>query len=109
PLGRSADARTPDIYTPSLHDALPISEEYDELAHRHYDQGDYDAALEALKEGLSLYPHSVDLYVGIGYTRLAREEYGWARQAFERALVLDPEHEDALVGMGEVMLRFGQP
>jgi len=85
------------------------SEEYDELAHRHYDQGDYDAALEALKEGLSLYPHSVDLYVGIGYTRLAREEYGWARQAFERALVLDPEHEDALVGMGEVMLRFGQP
>lgn len=85
------------------------SEEYDELAHRHYDQGDYDSALEALKEGVTLYPHSVDLYVGIGYTRLAREEYGWARQSFERALVLDPEHEDALVGMGEVMLRFGQP
>lgn len=84
------------------------SEEYDELAHRHYDQGDYDSALETLKEGLTLYPHSVDLYVGIGYTRLAREEYGWARQVFERALVLDPEHEDALVGMGEVMLRFGQ-
>ncbi len=84
------------------------SEEYDELAHRHYDQGDYDAALDTLKEGLTLYPHSVDLYVGVGYTRLAREEYGWARQSFERALVLDPEHEDGLVGMGEVLLRFGQ-
>ena len=84
------------------------SEEYDELAHRHYDQGDYDSALDTLKEGLTLYPHSVELYIGIGYTRLAREEYGWARQSFERALVLDPEHEDALVGMGEVMLRFGQ-
>lgn len=84
------------------------SEEYDELAHRHYDRGDYDSALDTLKEGLTLYPHSVDLYVGIGYTRLAREEYGWARQAFERALVLDPEHEDGLVGMGEVMLRLGQ-
>lgn len=84
------------------------SEEYDDRAHKLYDEGQYDSALETLKEGLRLYPHSVDLYVGIGYTRLAREEYGWARQSFERALVLDPEHEDALVGMGEVLLRFGQ-
>jgi Flp pilus assembly protein TadD len=84
------------------------SEEYDDRAHKLYDEGDYDSALETLKEGLRLYPHSVDLYVGIGYTRLAREEYGWARQAFERARVLDPEHEDALVGMGEVLLRLGQ-
>jgi Flp pilus assembly protein TadD len=84
------------------------SEEYDERAHRHYDDGNYDAALETLKEGLRLYPHSVELYVGLGYTRLAREEFVWARQAFERALVLDPEHEDGLVGMGESLLRFGQ-
>jgi Flp pilus assembly protein TadD len=84
------------------------SEEYDERAHRHYDEGDYDAALDTLKEALRLYPHSVELYVGLGYTRLAREEFVWAKQAFERALVLDPEHEDGLVGMGEVLLRFGQ-
>lgn len=83
------------------------SEEYDERAHRHYDEGNYEAALDTLKEGLRLYPHSVELYVGLGYTRLAREEYVWARQAFERALVLDPEHEDGLVGMGEALLRFG--
>jgi tetratricopeptide (TPR) repeat protein len=84
------------------------SEEYDERAHRYYDEGDYDAALETLREALRLYPHSVELYVGLGYTRLAREEYAWARQSFERALVLDPEHEDGLVGMGETLLRFGQ-
>lgn len=83
------------------------SEEYDERAHRYYDDGNYDAALETLKEGLRLYPHSVELYVGLGYTRMAREEYVWAKQAFERALVLDPEHEDGLVGMGESLLRFG--
>src|SRR5690606_48344 len=34
--------------------------------------------------------------------------YVWAKQAFERALVLDPEHEDGLVGLGEALLRFGQ-
>lgn len=84
------------------------SEEYDERAHRMYDNGDYEGALDTLKEGIQLYPHSVELYVGLGYTRLAREEYVWARQDFERALVLDGEHEDALVGLGEVMLRFGR-
>ncbi|MGH7446352.1 MAG: tetratricopeptide repeat protein, partial [Longimicrobiales bacterium] len=84
------------------------SEEYDERAHRYYDDGEYEAALDTLKDGLRLYPHSVELYVGLGYTRLAREEFIWARQAFERALVLDPEHEDGLVGMGESLLRFGQ-
>jgi tetratricopeptide (TPR) repeat protein len=83
------------------------SEEYDERAHRYYDDGDYDSALETLKEALRIYPHSVELYVGLGYTRLAREEYVWAKQAFERALVLDPEHEDGLVGLGESLLRFG--
>jgi Flp pilus assembly protein TadD len=84
------------------------SEEYDERAHKQYDRGDYDSALDTLKEGLRIYPHSVDLYVGLGYTRLAREEYVWAKQAFEKALVLDPEHDDAMVGLGEALLRFGR-
>lgn len=84
------------------------SEEYDEQAHKLYNEGDYDGALEMLKEGLSLYPNAVELYVGLGYARLAREEYAWARRAFERASALDPTHEDALVGLGEVLLRFGE-
>jgi tetratricopeptide (TPR) repeat protein len=84
------------------------SEEYDEQAHALYNEGDYDGALAMLKEGLSLYPNAVELYIGMGYARLAREEYAWARQAFERAVVLDPSHEDGLVGLGETLLRFGQ-
>lgn len=84
------------------------SEEYDEQAHKLYNDGDYDGALEMLKEGLSLYPNAVELYVGLGYARLAREEYAWARHSFERAVLLDPGHEDALVGLGETLLRFGE-
>ena len=61
-----------------------------------------------LREGLALYPTAVELHVGVGYARLAREEYAWARRAFEEALVLDPEHEDALAGLGETLLKFGQ-
>lgn len=89
-------------------DGFLSSEEYDEQAHRLYNDGDYDAALEMLKEGLALYPNAVELYVGMGYARLAREEYAWARHAFERAALLDPSHEDALVGLGETLLRFGE-
>jgi Flp pilus assembly protein TadD len=89
-------------------DSLLSSEEYDERAHRLYDDGRYDTALATLKDGLRLYPHSVELYVGLGYTQLAREEYVWAKQAFERSLVLDPNHEDALIGLGESLLRFGR-
>ena len=84
------------------------SEEYDEQAHKLYNDGDYEGALEMLKEGLSLYPNAVELYVGLGYARLAREEYAWARKAFERAAILDPAQADALVGLGETLLRFGE-
>jgi Flp pilus assembly protein TadD len=84
------------------------SEEYDERAHQLYNEGNYDAALATLHEGLSLYPHAVELHVGVGYARLARDEFAWARRSFEEALVLDPEHEDGLAGLGETLLRFGQ-
>lgn len=83
------------------------SEEYDDRAHQLYNEGDYDAALDVLKEGLQLYPHAVELHIGLGYTRLARDEVAWARRCFQEALGLEPEHEDALVGMGEVLLRLG--
>ncbi len=83
------------------------SEEYDEHAHRLYDDGEYDRALEVLKDGLVLYPDSVELLIGLGYTRLVREEFVWAKHAFEQAVALEPEHEDALAGLGEVLLRFG--
>ena len=84
------------------------SEEYDERAHQLYNEGQYDEALEVLREGLALYPNSVELHIGVGYAYHAREEFAWARRSFEEALVLDPEHEDALAGLGETLLKFGQ-
>ncbi|MDA1082168.1 MAG: tetratricopeptide repeat protein [Gemmatimonadetes bacterium] len=84
------------------------SEEYDERAHQLYNEGNYDGALETLREGLALYPNAVELHIGVGYARLARDEFAWARKCFEEALVLDPDHEDALAGLGETLLKFGQ-
>ena len=84
------------------------SEEYDERAHQLYNEGQFDEALDILREGLTLYPNSVELHVGVGYAQLAREEYAWARHSFEQALVLEPEHEDGLAGLGETLLKLGQ-
>jgi len=84
------------------------SEEYDDRAHQLYNDGQYDDALTVLREGLTLYPSAVELHVGAGYAQLAREEFAWARYSFEQALVLEPEHEDGLAGLGETLLKLGQ-
>jgi Flp pilus assembly protein TadD len=84
------------------------AEEFDEQAHRLYEAGEYDDALDILREGLRHHPDSALLHVGLGYVRIAREEYAWARISFETALDLDPEYEDAWVGLGETLLKFGR-
>ena len=89
-------------------DPFLSSEEYDERAHALYNEGKYDEALALLREGLGVYPQAVELHVGVGYARLAREEYAWARRAFDDALALDAEHEDAIAGLGEVLMKFGR-
>ncbi len=83
------------------------SDDYDEQAHQLYNEGRYDEALAVLREGLSLYPNAVELHVGTAYAHLAREEFAWARRAFESALALDSDHEDALAGVGETLLKVG--
>ncbi len=91
-----------------MSDPFLSSNEYDERAHQLYNEGQYDEAIDTLREGLGLYPHAVELHVGMGYARLAREEFAWARRAFEEARGLDPDHEDTLAGLGEVLLKFGE-
>jgi Flp pilus assembly protein TadD len=84
------------------------SEDFDERAHQCYDAGEYEQALHILQQGLICYPEAADLHVGLGYVRMAREEFAWARRSFEAALALDGDHEDAWVGLGEALLKFGE-
>ena len=82
--------------------------EYDAEAQRLYDAGDQEAALDVLMEGLVVHPESHALHLTLGYVRLAREEYAWARAAFEETLSLSPDHEEALVGLGDALLKLGE-
>ena len=91
-----------------MSDVFQSSDEYAENAHQLYLAGHYDEALGLLRQGLSIFPHAAELHVGMGYARLAREEYAWARGGFENALALEPNHEDALAGFGETLLKLGE-
>jgi len=84
------------------------SDDFDDHAHQLYNEGRYDEALTLLTEGLTLYPNAVELHVGAAYAQLAREEFAWSRRAFEAALDLEPDHEDALAGLGEALLKLGE-
>ncbi|HET7038908.1 MAG TPA: tetratricopeptide repeat protein [Gemmatimonadales bacterium] len=84
------------------------SEDLAEQAHQLYNEGRYDDAIALLRTGLESFPYATELHVGLAYAYLAREDFGWARRAFDTALTLNPEHEDALVGMGEVLLKLGR-
>jgi Tfp pilus assembly protein PilF len=90
-----------------MSDAFLSSDDFDEQAHHLYNEGRYDEALSILKEGITLYPHAVELHIGSAYAHLAREEFAWARRSFEHALSLDPDHEDGLAGHGETLLKVG--
>ena len=83
-------------------------DDYDLRAQKHYEAGELDAAIQILREGTAIYPEVAELRVSLGYTELAREEFAWARSAFAAALRLEPDHEDALVGLGETQLKFGE-
>ncbi|MGD8496096.1 MAG: tetratricopeptide repeat protein [Gemmatimonadales bacterium] len=84
------------------------AEEYDRRAQERYEAGDYDAALDILQEGTSLYPDAVELRVSLGFTQMGREDFVQARRAFRTALALEDDHEDALAGIGEAHLKLGE-
>ncbi|MDH3496799.1 MAG: tetratricopeptide repeat protein [Gemmatimonadota bacterium] len=92
-----------------MSDAFLSAEDFAEQAHQLYNEGRYDDALKVLRDGLTAFPYAAELHVGLAYAQLALENYAWARRSFADALRINGEHEDALVGMGEVLLRLGQP
>lgn len=89
-------------------DSFLSAEDYAEQAHQLYNEGRIDDAMQVLRTGLTAYPFAAELHVGLAYAYLAREEYAWARRSFDDALRINAEHEDALVGLGEALLKLGR-
>lgn len=56
-----------------------------------YQQGRTEEALDFLKEGIAANPESADLYASLADIYLGEERYEEAREAFEKALLYEPQ------------------
>ena len=92
-----------------MSDAFLSSDDFDEQAHQLYNEGRYDEALLILKEGITLYPHAVELHIGMAYAHLAREEYAWSRRSFEHALGAGPRPRGRPGRAGRDAAQAGRP
>ena len=59
-----------------------------------------------LRRGVLNHPYSLSLRVSLSYAELACEEFAWAKQGFEEVLAVEPDNEDALIGLGEALLKL---
>ena len=91
------DTATTEIYTLSLHDALPIS----------LNAGNLDAAVRDLQASVDAKP-SVDGYFALGNAFAQQDRMQEAINAYDQALKLDPEHTASLANRGVAYYRLGQ-
>jgi Flp pilus assembly protein TadD len=69
----------------------------------------YDAARKVLSKALQKAPGNPDILYLLGVTELGLLHIDLARENFQRALSLDPNHELSLVAFGELQLHAGTP
>jgi tetratricopeptide (TPR) repeat protein len=71
-------------------------------------QGDTAAAAELLLGYLDRHPRVVEGWCLLGKTRLVEGDFGAAREAFEKALEVEPTSRDASHGMAEALANLGR-
>jgi tetratricopeptide (TPR) repeat protein len=87
----------------------PSAAELFRRADRLRHDGQYEEAERLVAEGLRRSPNSAAGHLLAAYLHLALREPGPARDAFEHALSLDPDHPRALLGLARLALEEGNP
>jgi tetratricopeptide (TPR) repeat protein len=80
-----------------------------EVAIFKYEQGDMPGAMKLIDEGLKLDPDYKDLIAAKGLVYYSVKDTKRALQQFGRSLILDPDFELGLYGVGLVMEELGNP
>jgi Flp pilus assembly protein TadD len=73
------------------------------------DQGDFSGAVEKLEMYVEATPHDADGYNLLGFGYRQQEQYDLAKQAYDRALQLDPGHLGVHEYLGELYLKTNEP
>jgi Flp pilus assembly protein TadD len=72
------------------------------LAEAYISQKLYEKAISEYSIALTYNPHLKEAYTGIGIAYLRLAANTWAEQYFQKALAVDKNHTDAIVGLGLV-------
>lgn len=76
--------------------AINYAEKYSIRARHYLSQGNYDLAIQELREALKIVPNGIELHSMLGQAYLKQERYGLARVYLKRVLELNPNHSVAL-------------
>jgi Flp pilus assembly protein TadD len=72
------------------------------------DAGDYAGAVSLLEGYVADNPDDADGFNLLGYALRHQERYEASHEAYQQALAIDPEHEEALEYLGELYLQTGK-
>lgn len=74
----------------------------------HYNIGEYGAAAEDLKEAINLDGNRAELWCNLAHAQAASEEVAEAEASFRKALELQPDLDQAVSGLGVLLLAGGR-
>ncbi|MEM6253884.1 MAG: tetratricopeptide repeat protein [Cyanobacteria bacterium P01_D01_bin.156] len=86
----------PEEQTPAEPPVINYAEKYGIRARTYLKQGNYDLAIQELREALKIIPNGIELHSMLGQAYLMKKSYGMARVHLKRVLELNPEHAIAL-------------
>ncbi|MEM8611240.1 MAG: tetratricopeptide repeat protein [Cyanobacteria bacterium P01_H01_bin.105] len=75
---------------------INYAEKYGIRARTYLNQGNYDLAIQELREALKIVPNGIELHSMLGQAYLMKKSYGMARAHLKRVLELNPQHSVAL-------------
>jgi tetratricopeptide (TPR) repeat protein len=107
-IGPAADAARQVEIAESIAAIAPEAvQSHTQLAGVYRGLGRWDRAVPALEDAVALAPHSAELHCELADAYQGLGRIGDARAAFRRALQLDPDHPDALFGLGVLLSQDG--
>lgn len=75
---------------------INYAEKYGIRARTYLSKGNYDLAIQELREALKIIPNGIELHSMLGQAYLMKKSYGMARAHLKRVLELNPNHSVAL-------------
>ncbi|MBX2864764.1 MAG: tetratricopeptide repeat protein [Leptolyngbyaceae cyanobacterium MAG.088] len=92
----SAEVSKPEESKPTEPPVINYAEKYGIRARTYLSKGNYEQAIQELREALKIMPNGIEIHSMLGQAYLMKKSYGYARAHLKRVLELNPNHSIAL-------------